>query len=142
MKMFILTSLLLSMSLHVFAKDEVNPYALFLQGSGLEAEIVYFTEPNKSGLYDALIKFYGMEAYNLGIDKKVIRYEAVRSGRGIDYQTKVNGKAVTRLTLSDDSTDNGYYEAYMGKKMRLTADYKESKSIQPLHIYTEYKTKK
>ena len=39
--------------------------------------MAFFAQENKEGLHDALIKFYELEAYNVGIDKKFLKDQAV-----------------------------------------------------------------
>ncbi|MCB0415890.1 MAG: hypothetical protein KDD50_16250 [Bdellovibrionales bacterium] len=127
------------LTINAQAKDELNPYGRLLMGGGIEAEVAFFKSPNKEGLHDALIKFYGLEAFDMGIDKKVLKYRAIKSGRGIAY---VHGE-VTRLFLTDAATSDNWYEAYLGKKIKLGVNYESSKSVQPQHLLTEFqKTKK
>lgn len=120
-------------------ETQVNPYGQFLYGDGVEVELAQLSRKNQDGLYDVLLKISGRQAYNAGIDGKVILYQAVHGGTGIDYKTK--GK--TRLIVRNPYGDSwGLMEVFLnGKTILVYENSNKSKEVRPLHLYTEYSEK-
>jgi hypothetical protein len=115
-------------------KEEVNPYGRFFVGEGVEVEMAEFTEKNKEGLRDVLLKVTGTNAFNAGIDGKTLRYQAVHGGTGIDYKRDGETRMLTR---------NPYGNWYSvmevlvdGKTITVQEDVTHSKAVRPLNLLT------
>jgi len=119
--------------------ETVNPYGQFLYGDGVEVEVAHLASKNQDGLNDVLLKITGRQAFNAGIDGKVMLYQAVPGGTGIDYKNK--GK--TRLLVRNPYGDSwGLMEIFLnGKTILVYENNNKSKEVRPLHLYTEYNQK-
>ncbi len=117
----------------------VNPYGQFLYGDGVEVEVAQLVTKNQDGLNDVLLKITGRQAFNAGIDGKVMLYQAVPGGTGVDY--KNNGK--TRFLVRNPYGDSwGLMEIFLnGKTILVYENNNKSKEVRPLHLYTEYQQK-
>ncbi len=91
---------------------EVNPFGKLYEGEGVTVEMAMLAQKNDDGLNDVLLRISGAEAFNEGINGKVIKYVARPASRdGVDFVTQVNGADYVRMLSRDRS-----FEVYLGHK--------------------------
>src|SRR5258706_5189970 len=118
----------------------MNPHGKFYKGNnGIQAEIGYFSQKNKDGLQDILIKVTGKAAHDEGIDGQVLKCNAARgSNDGIDYQYEQDGNTYTRLSTRK-SWGTESLELFVSEETAvLRYDEIASHEVQPLHLLTAY----
>lgn len=117
----------------------VNPYGQFLYGDGIEVEVAHLASKNADGLNDVLLKITGRQAFNAGIDGKVLLYQAVHGGTGIDYKNKGKTRLIVRNPYGDSWS---LMQVFLnGKTILVYENSNKSKEVRPLHLHTEYTEK-
>lgn len=132
---------LLSMNTHAANEAElaVNPYGKVYSGEGTTVEMAILKEKNADGLNDVLLKITGADAYDEGIDGKVLRYTAVHAGTGVNFNYSQGGKPYTRMVSRSAWGSWTFFEVYLkDKTIHVALDEAASKESRPLHLVTEY----
>lgn len=132
----------LAQSEHYHLDHPLNPYGRYFTSSpvGLDIELAYFQEKNEEGLHDILLKIVGAEAFNEGIDGKVVRYSASVASSGVNYSYTVNDREKNRLTTRDSQWYGNSFQLYVaGKTFQLVPQIRMNGVVKPRHLYTESK---
>lgn len=125
--------ILFSSPLEAASRPEMSAYGKVLSGVGVTVEMASFKEKNDDGMSDVLLKISGNSAYDEGIDGQVLRYSAVPSGTGVNYQFKGGkGESFVRMASRGEST-----EVYFGDQTVPVKLNKEKVSF-PEHLLTAY----
>jgi len=113
----------------------LNPYGRALEGDGVEMEFAQFAKKNKDGLYDALIKMTGANAFAGGIDGATLRYEALPANSGINYRR--NGQVV--MTVRTVGGGWSSQQVFLdGKTLAVHENKDRSKEVRPLHLLSAW----
>lgn len=115
---------------------EINPYGKIYIGEGVTIEMAMLAQKNAAGVNDVIMRITGAEAFNEGIDGKVIRYAARRAGAGgtgMDIVTQLKGNDYVRMTLRNSS-----WEVYLNNKsLRIWVDEEKSKRLDTKKLVAE-----
>ncbi len=107
---------------------EVNPYGKVYEGDGITIEMAMLAQKNEAGANDVILRITGAEAFNDGINGKVMKYTARPAGAGgtgMDIVTQMNGADYVRMTLRNSS-----WEVYLNSKsLRVSVDDQKSKQL-------------
>ncbi len=108
----------------------LNPYGKYFEGNGLVVEMAMLAETNVDGLHDVLLRFRGAEAFNEGLDGKVLRYTARHGGTGVDFVTQVGGQDYVRMLSRQSWGSWTFFEVYLDKKeIKVGLDEAKSKTV-------------
>ncbi len=115
---------------------EVNPYGKLYEGDGITIEMAMLAQKNAAGVNDVIMRISGAEAFNDGINGKVIQYTARPAGAGgtgMDIVTQMNGADYVRMTLRNSS-----WEVYLNSKsLRVSIDEEKSKHVDTKKLVAE-----
>lgn len=118
---------------------ELNPYGKAFTGDGVTVEMAMFAQKNADGLYDVLLKMTGPEAFNEGLDGKVIKYVARPGGTGVDFVTQVDGRDYVRMLSRQSWGSWTFFEVYLGNKsLKVYQDEKASKAVKPAELLAAF----
>lgn len=126
----------LSASVRADTGPVLNPYGRWLVGDGVEVEFAQYAKKNQHGLYDALIKMTGVNAFSGGVDGETLRYEASHGpNNGINYRR--NGQVVLAVRTNGGgwSTMQVFLDS---KSISVFEDKDRSGSVRPLHLLSAW----
>ncbi len=123
---------------------DVNPYGVAFKSAqgGLEIEMAVYNKKNKHGLRDVLLKITGQAAHEAGIDGKVIRYNAVPGGSGVDYQYQNKGKTLNRMIKRKRWGWNDMEVFLVNQTFKVYPDVASSSEVRPIHLLTAFQKAK
>lgn len=134
--LFCALSMAVSGSVWADTEPVLNPYGRLLVGDGIEVEFAQYAKKNQHGLYDALIKMTGANAFSGGVDGATLRYEATHGpNNGINYRR--NGQVVLAVRTYGGGWSS--MQVFLDDKTISVFEEKDrSGSVRPLHLLSAW----
>ncbi len=122
------------------SESPMNPYGKLFKGEGqTKVEIGYFSEKNKDGLQDVLVKITGKAAHEEGIEGQVQKCTATKGpDNGINYEYVQDGKTFNRMCMRKGWGAETLELYVSNETINLQHDEKESPEVKPDHLLTAY----
>jgi hypothetical protein len=115
---------------------KVSKYGKVYANPDLTLQMVSIT-----GSKGILARFSGSPAEEETIDGRVLQYDAIAAGSGIDYRGRGKGGIAVNRMHTREAMGEKVIEVFMqGKTYRLTYDEKASKALETAALLDDYKS--